>query len=112
MPEPKTATEWTDLLLAWYEGHPATSQAFRDEIARVLVAFARQHVEAWQRRTAKPEPARAEYEAEYEAEAIICRIYKAIGADVGEAIVLDEDAKSVIRESLIRWTMPKENIND
>ena len=42
--------------------------------------------------------------AEYEAEAIIRRVYKAIGADVGEAIVLDEDAKSVIHESLIRWT--------
>ena len=46
MPEPpKTAEEWTDLLLAWYEGHPATSQAFRDEIARVLVAYARQQME-------------------------------------------------------------------
>ena len=43
------------------------------------------------------------WRAEYEAEAIIARIYKAIGAEPDESIVLDSDAKAVIRDSLLSW---------
>ena len=50
MREPKSAKEWTDLVMAWYEGHctPLSnmSQAFRDEIERALNAYASQRVVA------------------------------------------------------------------
>lgn len=47
---PRSAAEWADLLMAWYEGHTVPSQALRDEIERILDAHARQQVEAFRER--------------------------------------------------------------
>ena len=47
MPEPKTAADRADLLMAWYEGHTVPSMALRDEIIVQLRAYAHQRVEAW-----------------------------------------------------------------
>ena len=46
----------------------------------------------------------AQARAEYESEAIIRRIYKAVGADTDEAIVLDKDVKDVLTAALIALT--------